>query len=342
MTTGRPRLLLVVREDPAVRTALTAGLPEVAAVGLDRLDADDRGSIEAALVGSIVRDGAGWDPASFPRLRFVQRTFAGVDDLPFERFPATVEIAGNIGAYAPFVSEHAVALALASARALPEGAKALAELRLRPTPEMGSLSGATATVLGFGAVGSAIAERLRPFGTRLVAVTRTGAPIPGIAETFPAERLREAVAGASFVFDARPLTHRTRASIGAAELAAMPDDATFVNVGRAATVDPQALFDHLQSHPKFRAALDVWWGEDFAAGQLRLPYPFTTLPNVLGTPHWAGYGPGVEQRGLALAVENLARFFAGERPRHLVDRDEYDAPAVPEATSGPAGAPRPR
>ena len=97
-----------------------------------------------------------------------------------------------------------------------------------------------------------------------------------------------------FVFDARPLTRATEGSIGESVLASMKSTAVFINVGRAGTVREEAMYRHLVAHPDFRAALDVWWHEDFASGRLGNRFPFAGLPNLVGTPHSAGFGPGVE------------------------------------------------
>jgi len=317
------RLLLAVKHRPSVDAAVERDLPGVAAVYVEESGPGEWAPVEAALVGSMAREAGGWDPTTTPRLRFVQRVFAGVDDLPFDRFAPSVAIAGNVGGYAPFVAEHAVALALAATRTLVTAHAQVAAGTLRPAPDHRTLWHRSVAILGYGAIGRAIADRLRGFDCRIVAVNRKGEPAPGADEALPASRLVEALAGAQVVFDARPLTTLTRGSIGAAELRAMPSDGILVNVGRAGTVDEQALYQHLRAHPKFRAALDVWWGEEFATGAIRHRFPFASLPNVIGTPHSAGYAPDVEEYALRKAVANLVRFFAGEPPLHLIDRAEY-------------------
>ncbi|HTP54014.1 MAG TPA: 2-hydroxyacid dehydrogenase [Thermoplasmata archaeon] len=323
MTSRPPRLLLAVRPRATLADEVSRALPDIGAVPLGEATPEDLDGVEAVLLGSVARDAKSWDPAASPKLRFVQRIFTGVDDLPFDRFPPDVAIAGNVGGYAPFVAEHAIALALGAARSLLPAHAQTAAGRLRPAPQNRVLWRQTAVILGYGAIGGAIAARLRGFEMRIVGVNRTGASAPGCDTMFPADRLREAVAVGDFVFDARPLTRATRGSLGAAELAAMPPKAVYVNVGRAGTVDESALYQHLVQHPEFRAAMDVWWEEGFADGSVRFRFPFLTLPNVLGTPHSAGYAPPVEAYALSTALDNLRRFFSGQTPRHLVDRTEY-------------------
>ena len=325
MSLSEPRLLVSVDRRNSVGEQVAEHLPEVAWAYLRDTPPERRQSVEAMLVGGYSRELTEFDPATTPRLRFVQRLFTGTDGFPFRRFPADVRFAGNIGAFAPFVSEHAVMLALAAARDLPAGREMVREGRLRPAPEQRSLAGRTAVILGYGEIGRAIADRLRPFDTRLVGVNRRGEPAAGVAEMFPAERFREALPLGDFVFEVRPLTNLTAGSIGAAELASMRPDAILVNVGRAGTVDEEALFRHLETHPRFRAAIDVWWNERFSDGTLPSRFPFGNLPNVVGTPHSAGNVPGADERAIRFAAENLARFFRTGTPAHVLDRSEYPA-----------------
>lgn len=109
----------------------------------------------------------------------------------------------------------------------------------------------------------------------------------------------------------------------------MRPEAIYVNVGRAATIDETALFEHLQQHPEFRAATDPWWDEDFVAGVLRHRTGIAELPNFLGTPHNSAAGVDVRQYALDRALQNVARFFRGETPRYLVDPKEYSESTGP-------------
>lgn len=282
--------------------------------------------VEAALVGSVERELGNVDLRQLRALRFVQRLYTGMDGVPFERFPPGVRFAGNVGAYAPFVSEHAVALALAAAREIPRANTLVGSGILRPVPAQRLLWRRTALILGFGEIGRAIAERLSGFGTHILGLNRSGRNAPGCERMFAADQLTEAVREADFVFECRPLTRSTERSVDAAVLAAMRPNAVFVNVGRAGTVDEEALYRHLSTHPEFRAALDVWWQEDYARGRIELRFPFAKLSNCVCTPHSAGFGEGVEEYVLERALTNLARFFRGEEPLYVIDPAEYAKP----------------
>jgi phosphoglycerate dehydrogenase-like enzyme len=323
------RLLVALKSRDVVAESLNRGLPGVPWCYAGPEGRGTWDSVEALLVGSVERELGPFESKSTPRLEFVQRLYTGVDGFPFDRFPEQVRIAGNVGGYAPFVAEHAVMLALAAARALVPVQVQVRAGALRPAPEVRLLFGRTAVILGYGEIGRAIARRLAGFEMRIVGMNRSGRTAPGCSTMFSAEHLTEAVAEGDVVFDARPLTVSTAATMGDGQFAAMRPDAIYVNVGRAGTVDEEALYRHLTSHPGFRAALDVWWEEDYAHGTFASRFPLAGLPNFVGTPHCAGFGPSVEAYVLERAIENLARYFRGEAPLYIVDRREY----VP-ATSG--------
>lgn len=323
-----PRLLVALKPRDEIDRVLREELPDVEwqYAGHELRPGMDRA--EALLVGSVERELGDLDVRKLDRLRFVQRVYTGMDGVPLERFPPEVRLAGNVGAYAPFVSEHAVALALDAARELPRAQALVQAGTLRPPPDQRLMWGRTAVILGYGEIGRAIAERLAGFEVRVIGLNRTGLMVPGCAGMYASDHLADAVREGDFIFETRPLTRFTRATIDATVLGSMKPDAVFINVGRAGTVDEEALYRHLVDHPEFRAAIDVWWGEDFAGGRIDHRFPFGSLPNLVGTPHSAGFGVGVEEYVLRRAVANLYRFFSGEPPLYVIDRSEYEERAT--------------
>ena len=325
------RLLVTLPDSEAVRRALAEELPGLPFVFGAPTAQGPWPSVEAMLVGSLQRELPNLTPDRLPKLRFVQRVYTGLDAFPFERFAPEVQIAGNVGGFAPFVAEQALTLLLALANDLVPNYERLKAGRIRPVEPPRWLVGRTALLLGFGAIAGALAERLRAFGVRVEGVSRSGAADPRADRMHPATGLRDALASADLIVDCRPLTNATRGTIDRLALERMKPTAIFVNIGRAGTVDPMALFGHLQAHPEFRFGTDVLWGEDMVQGTFDRRWPFTDLPNFLATPHIAGIGPAPRARALAVALRNLARYFRGEPPLHLVDRREYELPSTDRA-----------
>jgi len=166
-----PRLLVGLKARASVDLQVPQILPEVTWNYLERTESGDRSRAEAMLIGSLTREMGSFDPAHAPLLRFVQTIYTGVDPTTFDRFGPSVQVAGNVGGFAPFVSEHAVTLALAAARNLRGAGKMVESGRLRPAPDHRLMWGRTAVILGYGEIGRSIATRLRPFGMRIVGLT---------------------------------------------------------------------------------------------------------------------------------------------------------------------------
>jgi D-2-hydroxyacid dehydrogenase (NADP+) len=95
----------------------------------------------------------------------------------------------------------------------------------------------------------------------------------------------------------------------------MRSDAVFINIGRGATVQTEALLGALQSGNIAGAGLDVTDPEPLPGD-----HPLWTMDNVILTPHYAGAHPGYVQRASAIFLENLARFVAGNALTNVVDK----------------------
>ena len=120
-----------------------------------------------------------------------------------------------------------------------------------------------------------------------------------------------------------PLNRETRDLIGRKELAWMKDDAILINVGRGDVINQKALYDHLKSHPNFRAGIDTWWSEPADRGELELDFPFFELPNIIGSPHCADHVPQSTPGATRKALENVKRFLLGNNIRGVLDRNDY-------------------
>src|SRR5580704_7224206 len=157
------------------------------------------------------------------------------------------------GAFAEPVAEHALTLALAGLRKLPERIEA----RSWGQPGGTSLYDQHVTILGGGGIAASLLQLLAPFRATATVVRRTAEPVPGAARTVPTARLTEALADALVVFLALALTPETTRIIGAPQLAAMRHDSWLVNVGRGRLVDTDALVAALDIGTIAGAALDV-------------------------------------------------------------------------------------
>jgi phosphoglycerate dehydrogenase-like enzyme len=213
--------------------------------------------------------------------------------------------------HGPAVAEHAVALLLALVRQLPRAFAAQADAGWDAPAMIGSLRSLedlTVAIVGFGAIGGAIAARLRPLAKRIIGVSRLGHADARADEMFPSTRLHDALAQSDAVILAVTFSEETRHLIDAAALAAMPANGLVVNVSRGPVVDGAALHRALAGGRLGGAALDVTDPEPLPAGD-----PLWHTPGVIITPHIATFGSRATGRRLADQYErNVDRFERGE------------------------------
>ena len=214
------------------------------------------------------------------------------------------------GAFAEPVAEHALTLALAGLRMLPERIEA----RCWGEPGGTSLYDQHVTILGGGGIAASLLQLLAPFRVTATVVRRTAEPVPGAARTVPTARLTEALADALVVFLALALTPETTRIIGAPQLAAMRHDSWLVNVGRGRLVDTDALVAALDIGTIAGAALDVTDPEPLPDG-----HPLWAQSRCIITPHTADTEEMVT-RPLAQRIrDNVARFAAGQPLVGVID-----------------------
>jgi phosphoglycerate dehydrogenase-like enzyme len=117
---------------------------------------------------------------------------------------------------------------------------------------------------------------------------------------------------------AAPHTPATAKMFGRVQFLRMRPNAYLINVGRGAIVDLAALADALADGEIAGAALDVFEEEPLPAD-----HRLWTFPNVILTPHVAGYSPRIAERHLALLAENVRRFVNGEALLNVVDKHAW-------------------
>ncbi|HEY1427385.1 MAG TPA: D-2-hydroxyacid dehydrogenase, partial [Caulobacteraceae bacterium] len=162
-------------------------------------------------------------------------------------------------------------------------------------------------IVGFGAIGEAVADRARAFGAHITGVRRSGAPHPAADRMARLADMRALLPDADVVVLATPLNSETVNLADADFLAAMKPRSVLVNVGRGGLVDEAALLTGLEAGAPGHAILDV-----FRTEPLPDDSPLWTHPKVTLTAHASAFGSGQTARNDALFLENLRRRLAGE------------------------------
>jgi phosphoglycerate dehydrogenase-like enzyme len=248
-----------------------------------------------------------------PEIRWVQLPFAGIEPA-VEAGIVTSDRTWTCakGSYAEPVAEHALALALAGLRVLPERIRA----HSWGSPAGVSIYGAPVTILGGGGIAVELLRLLAPFGCEVTIVRRQAVPLANAAQTVSIDRLSDALGGALVVFVALALTPATVGIIGPKQLAVMDERAWLVNVARGRHVHTDALVEALAKGTIAGAGLDVTDPEPLPDG-----HPLWNARNCIITPHTADTWDMVLPRLAARITDNVARFGAGEPLVGLVDPD---------------------
>lgn len=244
---------------------------------------EDGAAVMAGADAWIVRtypvDGAAL--ALAPSVGIVSKHGVGVDNIDLGAARAAgVVVTNTPGANAGAVAEHALMLMLAAARhLLPHERAARSDFGLRERLMPMDLEGKRALMLGYGAIGKRLAKLCDALGMKVTVWHRR---MDAAEAGFPVERDLIAAMGAADVVSIQlPLNEGTRGLIGAEALAALPDGAIVVNVGRGGVVDEAAL---VAEAPRLgNIGFDV-----FAQEPLPADDPMLSIPGAVLTPHSAG------------------------------------------------------
>ena len=260
-----------------------------------------------------------------PGLRLVQVPGIGVDAINPAALPAGTTLC-NVGRHEGAVAEYVI-LQILEWRHRARDAESRLRLgdwsrssRMGAAPH-GELAGARVGIVGFGAIGRALVRRLHPFDVEILVANRTPPPLgDGIAAAFPLAELDRLLEAADIAVLALAATPETSGLLDRRRLALIGRDGLLVNVARAALVDEQALFESLRDGGLGGAVLDVWYGYPDAAQPAAQPsrLPFHILPNVLMTPHMAGWTSGTVDRRWKDIIANLHRLARGEPLANVV------------------------
>ncbi|SEH13508.1 Phosphoglycerate dehydrogenase [Natronorubrum sediminis] len=228
---------------------------------------------------------------------------AGVGHLDLEAFRERgIAVTNASGVHGPNIAEHVIGWILMITRRLDEGMRRQERREWRHFQAMSDFHDSRVCVVGLGAIGQAILERLEGFGVETVGVRYSPEKGGPADEVYGFEEIEEALVDVDYLVLACPLTDETRGLIGAAELETLPPHAVLVNVGRGPLVDTDELLSALRNEGLHAAALDVTDPEP-----LPEDHPLWGLGNVYITPHNSGYTPAYWDRVADILVENLER-----------------------------------
>jgi phosphoglycerate dehydrogenase-like enzyme len=241
--------------------------------------------------------------------------YAGTGHLPMDRLREHgVTVTNASGVHGPNIAEHVIGSILSFVRRFHVGRRQQDRREWRHY-QARELAGSTVTIVGLGAIGTAVAGRLEGFDVETVGVRfspEKGGPTDEVIGFEESADFESALAATDYLVLACPLTDVTRGLIGTEELRTLPPDSVLVNVARGPVVDTDALVRAMQSNRLRGAALDVTDPEP-----LPPDHPLWRFESVRITPHNAGHTPKYYERLAAIVAENCRRYDADEQLQNV-------------------------
>ena len=202
--------------------------------------------------------------SSASSLKWLQSVFTGVDALCASEMRQDYLLTNVKEVYGPIMAEYVFAYILSLKRKLIENYQNQKESKWRQEP-YGMIAGKTIAVLGTGSIGREVAKVACVFGMNVIGFSRSGQAVDGFSQVYNSASLLQEIAQADYVVSALPLTSETRDLLGKDFFTAMKETATFLNVGRGASVVEADLIAALEKGEITNAVLDVFHQEPLPA-----------------------------------------------------------------------------
>lgn len=259
-------------------------------------------------------------------VRLYQVAGAGYDGIDFSCLPPNCTVCNCFG-HEEAITEYVMAAVLTRYVPLVEADRRLRKGRWdyragRPDGLRHECSGTAIGIVGYGHIGSAVAQRAKAFNMEVHVANRSRPKADDIVDYYyPLTDLYIFLASVDSVVVALPFSDETSGLIDQRAFAAMRPDSLVINVGRGPVIEEKALYEALEQKQIGGAVIDTWYAYPKDANQSTYPgnYPFHTLDNIIITPHMSGWTWGTIHRRQHLMAENISRLEKGEPLLNIVD-----------------------
>jgi len=255
------------------------------------------------------------------QLKMIARDGVGIDSVDLAEATRRGIIVNNAPVVHESVADLTMGLIIAAVRKMLRCDRGMREGRWtdRDRYLSSDVNGMTLGLLGFGRVARAVARRAWGFDMTMLTCD------PYVDESIARQlgvrpvSLDELLETADILSIHTPLTDQTRGMIDAKALAKMKDGAFIINTARGAIIDESALVAVLESGKLAGAGLDVVCNEPPGSDN-----PLFRFDNVIFTPHVGSDTFGTFAKVFESTVTDILLFFAGKRPRNVVNGDVFN------------------
>ena len=254
-----------------------------------------------------------------PRLRWCHSASAGVGGFVISGVfdSGDVILTNSSGAYGRAISEHVIMVTLMMLRKMPEYRKIVDAHQWKRDLPIRTIADSRIAIVGTGDIGRSTAGLFRSLGAKsVIGFNRRGRAVEQFDQIYTMSGFTQHVSDIDILVMCVPGTPATDGLLSAERIAALPETAYVINVGRGSSIDQDALIRALNDGKIAGAALDVVVPEP-----LPPDHPLWTTRNCLLTTHTSGdMGlPYTIDRTVEFFCENLRRFAAGEELIKVID-----------------------
>lgn len=244
------------------------------------------------------------DIKKFEKLKFIQLTSSGLDRVPLDYIKEHgIRFSSAKGVYSIPMAEWVVLKVLEIYKKSRQFYEAQHDHKWEKQRDLLELSGKTASIVGFGDVGSEIAKRLKAFNVYVIGIGRREFKSPLINEYYLIDYIDEALIKSDIVILTLPLTKDTLHFIDSKIFENMKDRSVLINVSRGDIINETDLIKSLNTGKFMGVALDVFHHEP-----LPIKNPLWSHPRVIATPHNSFVSDNVAGRLYNLIYEKLKYF----------------------------------
>ena len=253
-------------------------------------------------------------------LKFIQQPSVGYQHIDVAACTARgIKVANTAGANTISVAEHTIAWGLCLLKNMFHAHTSTKsgrweQMSIKSTEIKGKVWG----IVGFGHIGRAVAQRLKPFELSRIIYHDTYRPEPSVEQVLGVEYadLASILSQSDIISLHAPLSDATRAMINEDALNSMKPGAYLINVARAELVDEKALAEAIKKGKIAGAGIDV-----FSEEPVNMNNPLLSVESekLLFSPHVAGVTDEAAGRIINMATINIARVLKGEKPESLVN-----------------------
>lgn len=253
-------------------------------------------------------------------LKFIQQPSVGYQHIDVAACTARgIKVANTAGANTISVAEHTIAWGLCLLKNMFHAhtstkAGRWEQMSINSTEIKGKVWG----IVGFGHIGRAVAQRLKPFELSRIIYHDTYRPEPSVEQALGVEytELAALLNQSDIISLHAPLTAATRNMINEVALNSMKPSAYLINVARAELVDEKALAEAIKKGKIAGAGIDVFSEEPV---NMNNPLLGVESEKLLFSPHIAGVTDEAAGRIINMATANIALVLKGEKPESLVN-----------------------